>query len=233
MRYSWLLFDADGTLFDYEQAEVTALATTFAQFGYPFEARHAVTYRAINGQMWRDFEQGKLSQQRLPTARFERLFAATGVTADTAVTAAFSLRYLNNLAQGTMLITGAEALVTALRPHYRLLLITNGLHEVQRPRLARSVLAGCFDAVVISSEVGVAKPDPAIFDVAFAHMGYPPKAETLIIGDSLTSDMRGGSDYGIDTCWFNPHAQPRPKDVTIRYEIRRLTELLDLLGVRL
>lgn len=86
---------------------------------------------------------------------------------------------------------------------------------------------------MISSEVGVAKPDAAIFDGAFDQMGRPPKAETLIIGDSLTSDMRGESDYGIDACWFNPHAQPRPTDVTIRYEIRQLTELLDLPGVGL
>jgi 2-haloacid dehalogenase len=101
---------------------------------------------------------------------------------------------------------------------------------VQRSRLARSPLERYFADVVISEEVGVSKPDAGIFDVAFEGMGHPEKKDVLIVGDSLTSDMRGGIEYGIDTCWFNPERRPR-KGVAVRYEIRRLQELVGIVSV--
>ena len=113
----------------------------------------------------------------------------------------------------------------------RLALITNGLKEVQRSRLAGSTIGDCFEAVVISDEVGAAKPDRAIFEIAFSRMNHPRNEQVLIVGDSLTSDIRGGADYGIDTCWFNPMRKPRDLDVESQYEISDLSELLDIVGV--
>ncbi|MCD6285418.1 MAG: HAD-IA family hydrolase, partial [Anaerolineae bacterium] len=101
---------------------------------------------------------------------------------------------------------------------------------VQRSRLAKSGLADRFEAVIISEEVGVAKPDPRYFEIAFEQMGRPPKGMALVIGDSLTSDMRGANLYGVDGCWFNPDGRPRDPEVEIRYEIRRLRDLLDLIA---
>jgi HAD superfamily hydrolase (TIGR01509 family) len=112
-----------------------------------------------------------------------------------------------------------------------LVLITNGLKEVQRSRLARSTISDCFSDVVISDEVGAAKPDVRIFQVAFERMGNPEKADVLIVGDSLTSDIKGGNEYGIDTCWFNPAQLVCDQDVEIQYEIRRLDELRTIVGV--
>jgi 2-haloacid dehalogenase len=111
------------------------------------------------------------------------------------------------------------------------MIITNGLRDVQRPRIAKSAIGGCFAGVVISEEVGASKPDGRIFEVAFERMGCPRKEDVLIVGDSLSSDMQGGSDYGIDTCWFNPQKKPRDPDVEIDYEIRDLRELLALVEV--
>ena len=122
-------------------------------------------------------------------------------------------------------------MVKALYGQVGMVLITNGIQEVQRSRLRRSTLRDCFVGVVISGEVGVSKPDPRIFDVAFAKMGHPDRREVLIVGDSLTSDIKGGARYGIDTCWFNPTQRPRTVDVAIRYEIGALGELLDIVGV--
>ncbi|MBU0596271.1 HAD-IA family hydrolase, partial [Candidatus Bipolaricaulota bacterium] len=124
------------------------------------------------------------------------------------------------------LIEGAERLVSSLAGRARLALITNGFAAVQRSRFARSTLTPFFEAVVISEEVGAAKPDPAIFDEAFRQMGNPAKDEVLMIGDSLTADIRGGIDYGIDTCWFNPHGGETPTDLEVTYDIRALDELL-------
>jgi 2-haloacid dehalogenase len=110
----------------------------------------------------------------------------------------------------------------------QMLIITNGLAEVQRQRFERSAIRDFFAGLVISEEVGSAKPDGEIFEVAFQRMGQPRKRDVLIVGDSLTSDMRGGSEFGIDTCWFNPNRNALPAGVTVTYEIRRLEELLSL-----
>lgn len=232
MKYTWILFDADGTLFDYDKGEHDALSGTFAQFGLAFDPLYLGLYHAINDLVWRDFERGLTTQERLKTERFARLFAALGLK-DAPDAGAFSVAYLDNLGDCADLLPGAETVVNALRGHARLGLITNGLHAVQRPRLRKSPIGDAFEVVVVSEEVGASKPGAAIFDAAFALMGQPRKEEVLIVGDSLTSDIRGGSDYGIDTCWLNPTGRPRPADLNIRYEIHALEDLLPLIAPRL
>jgi len=225
MTYQWLLFDADNTLFDYDKAEAAALANSFADFSLDFTETHAAQYQRINAQIWHDYEQGLISQQTLRTERFRRLFDAVGLTADST---AFSERYLTHLSEGAFLMDGAEALIQQLHGRYHLAIITNGIAAVQRPRMARSPIQPFVEAFIISEEVGTAKPDPAIFDVAFAQMGRPDKTAVLIIGDSLSSDMQGGLNYGIDTCWYNPHGQSGHLPVT--YEIRQLADLPHILN---
>lgn len=225
MWYKWMLFDADGTLFDYDRAEVVALQETFLQLGHRFEPEYATAYRRINDEIWLAFEQGKIGQARLRTERFDRLFDVIGAELKSE---RFSTRYLQNLAEGTYLIDGAEKVIQALHGKVGLLLITNGLADVQRPRFAKSTIGQYFVDPVISEEVGVAKPDPAIFEIAFQKMGAPDKKDVLIVGDSLTSDIKGGNNFGIDTCWFNPAGRSPSQDVGIRYEIADLRELLSL-----
>lgn len=227
VKYKWLLFDADGTLFDFDKVEERALLNTFAALGHECDPRCAQIYRQIDRDIWIDFENGKISQERLRTRRFELLFEAIGIECDPIE---FSRKYLAHLATGSDLIDGAEDVVKALHGRVGLLLITNGLTDVQRPRFARSSVLPYFSDVVISEEVGAAKPDPKIFDIAFARMGFPNKEDVLIVGDSLTSDIRGGNLYGIDTCWFNPQDRPRDGSVAIDYEIGTLGELLPLLS---
>ncbi len=226
MRYSWILFDADGTLFDYDAAEAAALAASFARIGHGFVPEDLEIYREINGGLWRDLENGATTQQHLRVERFARLFEAIGVDGDPA---SFSNDYTFNLAMQTGLIEGAETTVAALARNARLMLITNGLAEVQRPRFAASSIRRHFDGLVISEEVGAAKPDPRIFDAAFARMDHPRKSEVLMVGDSLTSDIRGGADYGLDTCWFNSGRRLPEDDVEPTYEVQRLEELRGIL----
>jgi 2-haloacid dehalogenase len=226
--YTWLLLDADGTLFDYDKAETSALKRTFEAFGHPFKREYVEVYRHINAGIWRAFERGEITPQVIRVRRFELLFDEIPVQSDPV---AFSQSYLKHLGEGTFLIDGAVETVRALHGQVGLVVITNGLKEVQRPRLARSALGGFFADLVISEEIGASKPHPGIFDEAFARMGHPPKEQVLIVGDSLTSDIQGGSDYGIDTCWFNPAGRPRDLAVEIRYEIRHLSELLPIVGV--
>ncbi|MBN1936629.1 MAG: YjjG family noncanonical pyrimidine nucleotidase [Anaerolineae bacterium] len=226
MKYSWILFDADGTLFDYDRAEGVALESAFAEMELAFQPGYTPIYREINEAIWKAFERGEIARARLRLERFERLFEAAGVRVDAA---AFSAVYLRHLGDGAFLIDGALQVIAALRGKIHLALITNGLKEVQRSRLARSAISDAFEAVIISEEVGVSKPDVRIFDIAFEQMGRPARSKVLLVGDSLTSDMAGGIAYSIDTCWFNPAGQERTLQVS--YEIQDLWQVVALAGL--
>jgi 2-haloacid dehalogenase len=224
-RYPWLLFDADDTLFDYGRAETEALVGAFEAEGMPFQPAWLPVYQRVNAAAWRALEEGRVTAARLRVMRFEQLAAELGVALDPV---AFSEVYLRELSLQAHLMDGALELVEALRATHRLAIITNGLSDVQRPRLARSPLATIIGPVVISEEVGAAKPDPAIFAIALERMGGPDRRDVLVIGDSLSSDIAGGVAAGIDTCWFNPTGKPRGDGPTPTYEISGLAGLVSI-----
>ncbi len=226
MKYDWIFFDADGTLFDYDAAQAAALEGAFETCGLPYAPEIGRLYNEINHDIWRDFELGAISQEALKTVRFDRLFDAVGLEADSAE---FSRHYLAILGAQTALLDGAENLVRSLTGRVRMLLITNGLAEVQVPRFAASPSAIAFAEIVISGEIGLAKPDPAIFDLAFERIGRPAKERVLMIGDNLGSDILGGVNYGLDTCWYNPAGVANGHEVEPTYEIRELGEILDII----
>lgn len=225
MTYTWLLFDADDTLFDFPKAEANALQSTLAQAGLPFHAEYFAIYARCNQLVWMQFEHGDVTSQELRTKRFRLFFDEIGASGDPEVV---SPLYLHYLGLGADLLPGAEELIFKLKGRFHLALVTNGIADVQRPRLERSALRDCFEKIFISEEVGAAKPAKAYFDAVFHEIGNPPKSEVLIIGDSLTSDMRGGVEYGIDTCWYNPNSKTTNLPVT--YEILNLDDLLPLLS---
>jgi 2-haloacid dehalogenase len=220
MKYSWLLFDADDTLFDFPRAEANALKWTLDELGIPSQPGYFEIYARCNLTVWKEFERGLVTSTELRTKRFHLFFEEVRIAADPEIV---SPLYLRNLALGTDLLPGAKEVVRSLMPRFHLVLVTNGLADVQWPRLQRSALADCFEAVFISEEIGAAKPARAYFDAVFGAIGNPPKNEVLIIGDSLSSDMRGGIDYGIDTCWYNPYGVVT--DLPITFEIASLHEL--------
>jgi 2-haloacid dehalogenase len=225
MKYRWLLFDADDTLFDYPKAEAKALRWTFEQFGLCYQSDYLPIYHKYNQQVWREFEMGQVTTLELRTKRFGLLFTEIGVSADPKL---FSPLYLKNLARGSDLFEGVTETLQTLSKYHHIGLVTNGLADVQRPRLESSSIYALIEKVFISEEIGVAKPDPAYFDIVFQAIGNPDKSEVLIIGDSLTSDMRGGLQYGIDTCWYNPAR--KTTDLPVTYQIQNLHELIPMLG---
>lgn len=226
MRYQWLLFDADNTILDFTRAKDQALAATLQRWGVPVTQQVLATYESINHRLWQAFERQEITAAQLREQRFVDFLAAVGVEADAA---AMSADFLAALGQQVALLDGAKEVIPQLAQHYRLFLITNGLREVQRRRWQNFPLRRYFAGILISDEVGVAKPDPRIFDIAFARMGHPRRTEVLMIGDSLSSDMAGGIAYGLDTCWLNLQGAPRPDGLPITYEIRSLRELAPLL----
>ena len=227
-RYRWLLFDADGTLFDYEQAESVALGQAFARIGATFDsACHLPTYRRINQALWLGVEQGEITPGVVKVRRFELLLEAIRMTHSAA---ALSDAYLGCLANCSELLEDAEVVLGALHKQYQIAILTNGLKEVQRGRLARSPIRHHISDIIISEEIGAAKPAREFFEKAFARLGHPPKQEVLMIGDGWGSDIQGAVQYGIDACWYNPSRKPRPTNLAITREIASLRELSDWLG---
>jgi YjjG family noncanonical pyrimidine nucleotidase len=226
-RYPWLLFDADDTLFDYRRAETEALREAFGELGIAFDPSWLPVYQRVNAEAWRALEAGEITAARLRARRFEDLSAELGLALDPA---AFSALYLRRLSLQAHLVDGAMAVIESLRPRHQFAIVTNGLADVQRSRLARSPLAALVGPVVISEEVGAAKPDPAIFAIALEQMGSPDPRDVLVIGDSLSSDIAGGIATGLDTCWVNPGGRPRGSDPAATYEVRRLEELPAIVG---
>lgn len=226
-RYRWLLFDADGTLFDYDRAELSALTDCLEEIGIHMQPEYLAAYRQINREMWQAFERGETTPGALKVQRFELLLERIGVAHPAA---RFSERYLERLGASSELIPGAEGVVRALRPRHKIAILTNGLKAVQRSRLERSAVRGCVDAVIISEEIGAAKPARAFFDAALARIGNPPVSEALMIGDNWSSDIQGAADYRMDCCWYNPGGHSRPAAPALTYEIRSLSELIPLLS---
>ncbi|HEX2994883.1 MAG TPA: YjjG family noncanonical pyrimidine nucleotidase [Anaerolineales bacterium] len=225
-HYPWLWFDADGTLFDYQRAEINALRQTFVSLALPFQDSYLDVYRRINDELWKALERRETTQAILRLRRFELLLEAIHLNASTDE---MSSIYLEQLAMGTDLIEGAYEILQTLSQTCQIAIVTNGITAVQSRRFGRSTIQPFVRELIISEEIGVAKPSPAFFEVASARTGHPPKSSVLLIGDSLTSDIRGGVDYGIDTCWFNPTGEPGPEGWAITYRVGQLRELLEII----
>jgi len=224
--YTWLFFDADRTLFDYDTAERKALGAALAEEGISVSAEHLDVYRTVNEALWRRFELGGVTQDTVRVERFRQFAKRFEMTFDPAE---FSDRYVKRLSERADLIEDAEDVIRALHGTVGLLLLTNGMPEVQRPRVANSPLRNLFQHVVISEEVGAAKPDRRIFEFAMQSAGYPSASQVLMVGDSLSSDIEGAVRYGIDSCWFNPSGKKNDTSFRPTYEIGTLRELIPLL----
>ena len=222
MPYPYLLFDADNSLFDFDQAERNAHLLLCRAHGLAFSEEGYQLYHKCNADLWRDFDRGLCTKEYLLVERFRRYLAITGERADPE---ALNRDHLRALGEGAMLLPGAEELCRVLSRDHRLYLLTNAVASVQKARFANSAIAPYFQGAFISEEVGVGKPDPAYFDYVFHAVPGLARDNALVIGDSLTSDIQGANNAGLPCCWFNPKGQPRPQGLRIDYEIRTLEEL--------
>jgi YjjG family noncanonical pyrimidine nucleotidase len=226
---TWVLFDLDGTLLDYAAAERAAVTATLEEVGLVAEQAVLRAYSDINARHWAALERGETTASRLRLERWRELLDAHGLTHVQAEQVA--TRYIGHLADGAWLLDGALEVVDEVALRHRVGLITNGLADVQRPRIRASGLEGRAEVVVISDEVGVAKPDPGIFEAALEAMGAPPREEVTVVGDSLTADIAGGRAAGLRTVWFADPDAPHPQDRTHQpdHRIGTLQELPPLL----
>ncbi len=224
--YHWLLFDADNTLFDFNAAEAHSLRSTLALTDISWDEEVLAIYRAINHSVWSDYERGLLDKEAIRHLRFELLLERFRSVHDAQL---LSEHYRAGLAASTHLMAKTHEVLRHLQPHYRLGLITNGLVEVQYPRLKNTGLDRYFQVTVVSDEIGVAKPHAAFFDHSFQLMGQPRPEEVLVIGDNPIADIGGALAYGCHACWFKQPGEYREPPAKPQHEIAHLDQLLALL----
>lgn len=224
--YKFLIFDADHTLLDFDKAEKIAITEILEDIGHDYDDSTIEIYKNINTSLWKKFEKNEINQNEIKNERFRLFFEQTGIKYSYLKA---SEDYLLYLSRGSYLIPGAYDLINKLKNDYLLGLLSNGISKVQHPRLERSVLNELFDYIVISGDVGINKPDPRIFNILADKADFHDKNMMLMIGDSLTSDILGGMNYKIDTCWYNPFGKLNVSGIIPTYEIEKLDELLDIL----
>ena len=222
--YKNLLFDLDDTILDFKAAEEAAITTVLRTYGFESSPELLSQYSGINLRLWEKLERKEISIDEVLHSRFEIFFETLGKTVSGTETESIFREVINNHAQ---LVPGAGELLSRWSSDYGIYAISNGLYDTQISRLRKAGIIDLFKGLYISEAVGVNKPDPGFFrHVAREIPDFDP-AEALIIGDSLTSDILGGINAGIRTCWFNRFGQPEPSSRNLMpdYEIHHLEEL--------
>ena len=222
-----ILWDVDGTLLDFHAAEKNAIRACFAELGLgECTDEQIARYSVINKKYWKRMEDGEITKQEVLNGRFAEFFASEGVNGDVE---AFNMLYQIRLGDTIVFIDEADRLLADLRGRVKQYAVTNGTKRAQDRKLRLSGLDRLFEGIFISDEIGAEKPSREFFDHVFAHIEPFEKDEILIVGDSLSSDIRGGNVAGIRTCWVNPGHAPRNPEIHIDFEIEALAQLPALL----
>ena len=226
MKFSYLLFDADDTLFDFPKAAARAFSAMCRSNGVPDTLDTRALYHRINQELWAAFDRGEVSKDYVTLERFVRFFQALKLPRDPDKC---NRDYLTALGAGVYPLPHAEAVCRELvRRGPKLYIVTNAVAAVQRSRLAGSAIAPYITGAFISEEAGASKPSAAYFDYVFSRIDGITRENCLLVGDSLSSDIRGANNYGLPCCWYNPAGKARPEDLRIDYEILDLRQLYDL-----
>ena len=221
MRYKRILMDVDDTLFDFQAGNRRAIAALMAELRLSSPTVYD-EYQAVNHACWRALERGEMTQEILHVERFRRFLRLKGRDDDPEAVAA---RFAKLLGRQAIPLPGAMDVLRALSARLPVVLLTNGITEIQRDRLARANIGQWLCGVVISQEAGCSKPDPRIFIPALD--GLDPR-DALMIGDGAMSDVLGANRAGVDMCWLNPSGKPLPDGLRAEYEIRDIRECLPI-----
>lgn len=229
--YRFLLFDADDTIFDFHKSEAVAFRQAMEDSGIEYKDEYLERYSAFNVSMWQELERGEITKPQLIAKRFERFFKKVGIEGDSSL---MRINYGRRLSEQGFILPGAKELLKELKKtgKYRMFLITNGLKETQSGRLSRSGVMDYLENVFISEEVGFEKPSVDYFRKVEASIDNYKRKEALVIGDSLTSDILGGNNAGIDTVWYNPKNKANNTKAIPTYEINTLEEIYGILRER-
>lgn len=229
MKYGIILFDADGTLYDFDAAEKLSLNETLAFAGIPSDPETVALYHEINDREWKALERRETTREKLKVERFRKLTDALGGAATESSPQAMADFYLSALSEKSILFPESEELCRRLSEDFDLYIVTNGTTSVQKSRFARSPITKYIKKAFISDEMGVDKPAVEYFNIVFDELGITDenKHRVLLVGDSLSSDIMGGIGAGLDTCWFNPKGKDSGV-VSPAYTVKHLNELYEI-----
>ena len=222
-KYDVLLCDADNTIFDFEKAEEYAFADACAYAGFEPTAQLRATYSAINEALWKLLEQGGITQKVLRVRRFEQFLEAIGRTDIDAV--GMAQAFVDSLGRQSVPIEGAIEAVARWSKILPVIIVTNGIARVQHGRMDGSAVKPYISGLVISEEVGAAKPDPKMLYMGMEMAGVSDVRRALMLGDSLSSDIAAAANANVDACWYNPKGGENSKGLPVRYEITSLDEV--------
>lgn len=228
MRYDTLLFDVDDTLLDFKAAENQALQALFGEMDVAFSKANVQAYEAINQARWQEYEKGNLTSAEVVNGRFGLFFSSLGRQVDSLAT---EKKYRSYLDQGHKRLGNSLEIVQNLATKANLYVVTNGVAATQYKRLTAAGLLPYFKDVFISEVVGFQKPQAEFFEYAFAKIPDFKKERTVIIGDSLSSDIKGGINAGIATIWLNSDTRTPAIDSRPNYHIQQLEELYPILAI--
>ena len=224
-KYTTLLFDADQTLLDFHRSEHEAVTDCLEAFSVPANDETIAKYSEINTMYWKMLERGEIEKTKLYSERWRAFAEYYGYDIDAKK---ISELYLDSLSQKAYVLDGAEQLCQTLSKHCRLYIITNGNKKVQNGRMGKLALSNLFIDRFVSEEIGFEKPSVEYFNIVKSKIpNFDPKT-TLVIGDSLTSDIQGGINAGLDTCWYNPQRKLAPEGMNITYIVSKLSEIEDI-----
>ena len=222
-----ILLDLDDTIFDFHKAEKIALIKALNQLNITIDEKILRRYSQINAEQWKLLEQGKLKRQEVKVRRYKLLFEEIGE--DKSAEDATKI-YERNLAVGHYFIDGAEEMLKKLYKAYSLYIVSNGTAKVQKGRIKSSGIEKYVKGIFISEEIGFDKPNTEFFNYCFSKIADFEKEKTVIIGDSISSDIKGGKNAGIKTVWFNPKGLKNNSDIIPDYEIRKISEIYSLIN---
>lgn len=221
-----VLIDVDDTLLDFRLCSQADIRHCLGLYGIPYSDHLFETFEKRNNRYWQDIEAGLLTVERLREIRWVNIFKELGIDADGL---SFEKDFIKHLKDFAIPVEGAVELMQYLHSKYRVFIVSNATHEQQNKRLADAGLDGYADAFFTSLDIGYVKPTKEYFDACFALLPDVKPSETIIIGDSLTADIKGASDYGIHTCWFNKYHKKAPEGLSIDLTVEHLRDIIGLL----
>lgn len=224
--YKVILLDADGTILDFQKTEEVAFKQVLEKYKIEYTPNIFEIYKHINSKLWIDLEKGIIEKNVLKYERFKLFFEAINVVGSGEEA---GKHFIEGLKKGNFLLDGAVSLCQKLYAKYKVIILTNGITDVQISRIGKSEISNLYHELVISGEVGFSKPDPRIFEYALQKVGHMDKSSVLMVGDSCSADIIGGINFGIDTCYMNLRDERLPDDVEATYTVTSLKMLEDLL----
>ncbi len=227
-KYTTLLFDADMTLFDFEGAEKAAFGIVMTSHGIQYNADDFERYRNINSRLWEMFGRGEITKEYLQDNRFSLFFETLDIPPSVDGKTA-NREYVDALADCSELFDGAVELCRRLSEKYELYIVTNGVSHTQKKRFYASPICPCFKDIFVSEDAGAPKPMAEYFNYVFSHIGEEKREGSIIIGDSLSSDIKGGNNAGIAAVWYNPGGAENTTDIIPTKTVKSYEELLELL----